>query len=206
MLTGEPVMVRLELLQPTAVSFPEPIAAVPTGADPHKLSLELDGAHLFLQPLDPTVSGLLFALGVSGRRYAVRFAVASPADTEVVVTLPSAGSPAVALGSPSVRSGVTVRTLLRAMLQGTTLPGVQETPGAQDLGSVDGLRLTAVWTYRVGVLVGYIAEAINPSPTPQPLRIQALTTPGLKAIAADTDTVPAKGSARIYLIVQAGTP
>src|SRR5262249_61928485 len=89
--TGEPLDVRLAPHQPTAVTFPEPITAVPTGADPHQLSLELDGPRLFLQPLDPAVRGLLFAIGVSGRRYALRFAGATPAATGVVVTLPPAG-------------------------------------------------------------------------------------------------------------------
>jgi hypothetical protein len=82
-LTGDPILIRLAHRQPTAVTFPEPIAAVPTGADPQQLSLELDGPRLFLQPLEPTVTGLLFAIGVSGRSYALRFAVLRP-ESEMV--------------------------------------------------------------------------------------------------------------------------
>jgi hypothetical protein len=51
----------------TAVTFPEPITAVPTGADPTRLSLELDGPRLFLQPLDAKVQGVLFAIEAAVR-------------------------------------------------------------------------------------------------------------------------------------------
>ena len=129
--TGDPVVVRLQPRQPTAVQFPEPIAAVPTGADPHTLSLELEGPRLFLQPLTSEVQGQLFALGVSGRSYPVRFAVRQPVDTEVVVTLPppAPGEPGMApTGSPTpappgLASPVTVRELLVGMLRDMPPPG-----------------------------------------------------------------------------------
>jgi hypothetical protein len=202
--TGEPLTVRLAPRQPTAVTFPEPIAAVPTGADPHQLSLELDGPRLFLQPLDPAVSGLLFAIGVSGRSYALRFAVGTPADTEVVVTLPPPSAP-VAPGQPT-RAGVPWRRLLRAMLQGTPLPGMTEAPLTQDLGTMDSLRLTLVRVYTAGTLRGYVVEATNPTDTVQPVPVQTVTVPGLRALTAETDTVPARGTTRLYLVVQGTTP
>jgi len=206
-LTGDPILVRLAPRQPTAVTFPEPIAAVPTGADPQQLSLELDGARLFLQPLEPTVTGLLFAIGVSGRSYVLRFAVGTPTDTEVVVTLPAPGArQGVTMGGAAAPAGVTWRRLLRAMLQGAALPGVTEAPLTKDLREVDGLRLTAVRMYTSGALRGYVAEAVNPADTPRPVRVQAFTAPGLQAITAATDTVPARGTTRLYLVVQAGTP
>lgn len=203
--TGEPLAVRLALRQPTAVTFPEPIAAVPTSADPHQLSLELDGPRLFLQPLDPTVSGLLFAIGVSGRSYTVRFAVGTPADTEVVVTLPPPSTP-VAPGRAPTRAGVPWRSLLRAMLQGTPLPSMTEAPLTQDLGTVDGLRLTLVRVYTAGTLRGYVVEATNPTDTVRPVPVQTVTAPGLRALTAETDTVPARGTTRLYLVVQGTTP
>jgi hypothetical protein len=85
--TGEPVVVRLQYRQPTAVQFPEPIVGIPTGADPETLSLEAEGPRLFLQPRTRDVQGRLFVLGVSGRSYPVHFVVGRPADTDVVVTL-----------------------------------------------------------------------------------------------------------------------
>jgi hypothetical protein len=203
--TGEPLVVRLAPQQPTAITFPEPIAAVPTGADPHQLSLELDGPRLFLQPLDPAVRGLLFAIGVSGRSYAVRFAVGTPADTEVVLTLPPpsvSGTP----GQTPARAAVPWRSLLRAMLQGTPLAGVTEAPLTQDLGSVDRLRLTLIRVYTAGTLRGYVVEASNPTDAIRPVPVQTVTVPGLRALTAETDTIPARGTTRLYLVVQATTP
>ncbi|MGE3540221.1 MAG: type-F conjugative transfer system secretin TraK [Candidatus Tectimicrobiota bacterium] len=206
-LTDEPLLVRLAPRQPTAVTFPEPIAAVPTGADPQQLSLELDGSRLFLQPREPAVTGLLFAIGVSGRSYALRFAVGAPADTEVVITVPT---PSVQPGSASraavAPAEVSWRRLLRAMLQGTTLPGVTEAPMTQDLGEVDGLRLTAVRRYMSGGLLGYIAEAANPADTPRAVRLHTFTAPGLLAITTALDTLPGQGTTRLYLVVHARTP
>src|SRR5262249_44984542 len=156
-------------------------------------------------PLDPAVSGLLFAIGVSGRSYPLRFVVGIPADTEVVVTLPDVPRATPALATPdATRSGGTWRGLLRAMLLGTQPPGTTVAPVRQDLGTVDGLRLTAVHIYTMGGVSGYIAEVSNPTESPQPLRVQAVTTPGLLAITAEADTVPARGTTRLYLVVRAG--
>jgi hypothetical protein len=212
--TGEPLVVRLQLRQPTAVQFPEPIAAVPTGADPHTLSLELEGPRLFLQPLTPDVHGQLFALGVSGRSYPVRFAVRTPADTEVVVTLPAA-APAVpgaapagdpASPPPGLASPVTVRELLVGMLRGTPPPGVSVAPHAQVVLETDPLRITTQRVYTTGTLQGYVAEAVNRTAEPLPLRLPEYTAPGLKALSATAEVLPPHGTTTVYLIFHAATP
>jgi hypothetical protein len=204
-------MVRLQPRQPTAVQFPEPIAAVPTGADPHTLSLELEGARLFLQPLTRTVQGQLFALGVSGRSYPLRFAVRRPADTEVVVTLPpdSAGSlpshaptgPTAALAGP-----VTVRDLLVAMLRETLPPGGSTAPHQQVVLETDTLRLVTVRAYVAGELRGYVAEARNRTTTPLPLRLPEYSAPGLKALSAAAEVLPPQGTTTVYLVFQPAVP
>ena len=209
LLTGEPIVVRLQPRQPTAVTFPEPIAAVPNGADPSALSLELDGHRLFLQPLVPKVQGILFALGVSGRSYPVRFQVSTPADTEVVVTLPAPplppGHPG-PTGVPSHPTGLTVRALLAAMLRGTALPGVTEAADQQVLLETDRLRLTTTRLYMAGPLVGYCAEAVNKTAATLLLLLPEYYAPGLKAITAEAESLPPQGTTRVYLVFQPSVP
>jgi hypothetical protein len=209
---GEPVVVRLQPRQPTAVQFPEPIAAVPTGADPHTLSLELEGPRLFLQPLVPDVQGQLFALGVSGRSYPLRFAVGRPADTEVVVTVPPlapgapssapAGSPA----SPALASPITVRDLLVGMLRGTSPPGVSVAPHAQIVLETDTLRITTQRVYVTGTLQGYVAEGVNRTAETLPLRLPEYYAPGLKALSATAEVLPPHGTTTVFLIFQSAPP
>jgi hypothetical protein len=210
--SGDPVVVRLQLRQPTAVQFPEPIAAVPTGADPHTLSLELEGPRLFLQPLVPDVQGQLFALGVSGRSYPVRFAVRTPADTEVVVTLPLAGpgvGPAGDLAHqapPGLASPVTVRDLLVGMLRDTPPPGVSVAPHTQVVLETATLRITTTRVYVTGTLQGYVAAAVNRTAEPLPLRLPEYTAPGLQALSATAEVLPPHGTTTVYLIFHAAPP
>ena len=213
--TGEPVVVRLQLRQPTAVQLPEPIAAVPTGADPHTLSLELEGPRLFLQPLTPNVQGQLFALGVSGRSYPVRFAIRKPADTEVVVTLPPAvpATPGAPLGGegagqapPGLAGPVTVRDLLVGMLRSTPPPGVSVAPHTHVVLETATLRITTVRVYVTGTLQGYVAEAVNRTAEPLPLRLPEYYAPGLRALSATAEVLPPHGTTTVYLVFHAAGP
>jgi hypothetical protein len=209
LMTGEPVTVRLQSLQLTALTFPEPIAAVPTGVDPAKLSLELDGTRLFLQPLDAQVQGVLFVIGASGRSYPIRFAVGRPADTEVVLALPAApGAPSTSSQPPPTASapGLTVRALLAGMLRRTALPGVKEAADRQVLLTTERLRITTTRVYLAGSLVGYLADAVNTTDAPLPLLLPEYYAPGLKAIATEAEVVPPRGRTRVYLVFQPGSP
>ena len=206
--TGDPVVVRLQPRQPTAVQFPEPIAAVPTGADPHTLSLELEGSRLFLQPLTPDVQGQLFVLGVSGRSYPVRFAVRTPADTEVVVTLPPtvpAAPGAVPRGEATgqaLASPVTVRDLLVGMLRDTPPPGVSVASHTAVVLETATLRITTTRVHVTGTLQGYVAEAVNRTAEPLPLRLPAYYAPGLKALSATAEVLSPHGTTTVYLVFQ----
>ena len=210
--TGDPVVVRLQLRQPTAVQFPEPIAAVPTGADPHTLSLELEGPRLFLQPLTPDVQGQLFALGISGRSYPVHFVVRKPADTEVVVTLPPTGPAAPGAGPVGEAAGqvlaspITVRDLLVGMLRDTPPPGVSVAPHTQVVLETATLRLTTTRVYSTGRLQGYVAEAVNRTAEPLPLRLPEYAAPGLKALSATAEVLPPHGTTTVYLVFRAAGP
>jgi hypothetical protein len=210
--TGDPVVVRLQPWQPTAMQFPEPILGIPTGADPETLSLEAEGPRLFLQPRTRDVQGRLFVLGVSGRSYPVHFAVRNPADTEVVVTLPPAApaapgaTPAGAPAHPGLASPVTVRDLLVGMLRGTPPPGVSVAPHTQVVLETDALRITTVRAYGTGTLQGYVAEAVNRTAEPLPLRLPEYTAPGLKALSATAEVLPPHGTTTVYLVFHAAGP
>jgi hypothetical protein len=213
--TDAPVVVHLQLRQPTAVQFPEPIAAVPTGADPHTLSLELEGPRLFLQPLTADVQGQLFVLGVSGRSYPLRFTVGRPADTEVVVTLPPAGTspstaphrPAAEVGGATRASPVTVRALLVGMLRDTPPPGVRVAPHTQVVLETATLRITTQRVYVTGSLQGYVAEAVNRTAKPLPLRLPEYYASGLTALSATAEVLPPQGTTTVWLIFHAaGSP
>jgi hypothetical protein len=184
---------------------------VPTGADPHTLSLELEGARLFLQPLTPDVQGPLFALGVSGRSYPMRFAVGRPADTEVVVTLPPAAPPApvgdpASPASPRLASPVTVRELLVGMLRDTPPRGVSVASHTQVVVETATLKITTARVYSAGTLQGYVAEAVNRTAEPLPLRLPDYYAPGLKAISAATEVLPPQGTTMVYLVFQPALP
>jgi hypothetical protein len=211
--TGDPVVVRLQLRQPTAVQFPEPIAAVPTGADPHTLSLELEGPRLFLQPLTSDVQGQLFALGVSGRSYPLRFAVGRPADTDVVVTLSPAASGAgssprasPASPPPALASPVTVRDLLVGMLRDTPPPGVSVASHTQVVLETATVRITTQRVYVTGPLQGYVAEAVNRTAAPLPLRLPDYYAPGLTALSAAAEVLPPHGTTTVYLVFHPAGP
>jgi hypothetical protein len=205
LLEGEPIAVRLRQGQPTAITFPEPIVGVPEGTG-DTLSFEIEGPRLFLQPLDPKVQGLLFVIGVSGRLYPVRFGIGTPADTDVVITLPPSPPAGRGAAAPPDASGLTVRRLLVALLQGNAVPGVTEAEDRQVLLDTARLRITTTRVYIAGFLLGYQAEAVNKTDASLPLLLPEYYAPGLKAITAEAEVLPPKGQTRVYLVVQPGVP
>ena len=195
--TGAPITVSLALGQPTALTFPEPLTAVPTGADPTTLSLEVDGPRLFLQPLTEQVEGLLFALGTSGTLYPVRFAVQTPADIAVEIMVPA--PPSAPPQAPPDTSPM--RALLVALLRGTTLPGATTLPHRQVLLETPAVQVVTTQVQLAGAYLGYTATATNRTGTPLPLLLPEYTAPGLAAIAAVADTIPPHGTTRMILVI-----
>ena len=66
---SEPVPVYVAAGVPVAVTFPERIEAIPTGADPASLSLEIEGKRLFIQSLVEGFEARLFVIAAGGRMY-----------------------------------------------------------------------------------------------------------------------------------------
>ena len=209
--SGDPVEVRIAVDTPTVVTFPEKIKAIPTSADPAALSLEIEGERLFIQSLREGFGAVLFVVGHSGRLHLLKLVEHESPDTEVQLILPPApprfgDTPPTTERRPRHRQGNPMRRLLAAMLRGDTLPGVEVLAHEQPLASSDNIEIRTTHLYAAGRYLGFIGTARNLTDGPLVLRLPEYQAPGLKAIAADLETIPAGGETRVYLIVEPGSP
>jgi len=212
--TGDPVEVRIAVDTPTVVTFPERIKAIPTSADPEALSLEIEGERLFIQSLRDGFGTVLFVVGQSGRLHLLKLVDHEPPDTEVQLILPQppprfGETPPAATGRPGRprhRQGNPLRRLLAAMLRGDTLPGVEVLAHEQPLATSDSIEIRTTHLYDAGRYLGFVGTARNLTQEPFVLRLPEYQAPGLKAIAADLETIPAGGETRVYLVVEPGSP
>ena len=127
--TGEPVEVYIAVGLPTVVTFPEPVKAIPTSADPEAVSMEAEGSRLFIQSLRKGFGGIVFVIDESDRLHILKLVERNPPDTEVQLVLPQApprfGDETGRPGGPPVKRprGSPLRRLLVALLKGERLPG-----------------------------------------------------------------------------------
>ena len=100
-----------------------------------------------------------------------------------------------------------MRRLLVAMLNGGRLPGVEVLEHDQVLarsGDVE-VRTNPIFT-PPGVTWAFLAKATNLTREPFVLRLPEFQAQGLKAIAADDETIQAGGWTRVYLVIEPGSP
>jgi hypothetical protein len=211
---NQPISVKLETSQPTAIALPEPVASVSVGMAPERFSLDYDGPYLFLLPLDPTISGRLFIVGQSGTLYTLLFKVASPADDVVHVT--AATAPSHAQAQP-----FSVASVLRAMRAGTTVPGQQPIDLPPPAFTDARISLTSSSAFAVGGTLGLVLTLKNLQPTPlaldlrigepvsgageQVVALAGWTCPPrltIKAVAADGETLASDAETRVYVILE----
>ena len=212
--TGDPVDIHIAVGVPTVVTFPEGIKSIPTSADPGALSLEIEGERLFIQSLREGFSATLFVIGQSGRLHLLRLVEQDPPDTEVQLILPqapprfAAPPPAVAgrPGRARPSQGNPMRRLLVAMLKGDKLPGVEVLAHSQSLALSKEIEIQTTHLYAAGRYLGFLGTARNLTQAPFVLRLPEYQAPGLKAIAADLETIPAGGETRVYLVIEPGSP
>ena len=208
---GDPVEIHVSVDSPTVVTFPEKIRAIPTSADPEALSLEIESERLFIQSLRAGYEAVLFVVGKSGRLHLLTLVEHEPPDTEVQLILPPApprfDEPPPAKGKGAhPRHGNPLRRLMVAMLRGDTLPGVEVLAHDQPLASSSDIEIRTTHLYAAGRYLGFLATARNLTAEPVALRLPEYQAPGLKAIAADLETIPAGGETRVYLVVEPGSP
>ena len=212
---SEPVTVYVKVGMPLAVTFPEGIQAIPTGVDPAHLSLEIEGKRLFIQPLVEGFDARLFVIGVSGRMYQLRLTEREGEDepdnqVELIqpVTPAAFGVEAPAsvgqepLKRRERRTENPLRRLLVAMIEGRKLPGVSVVDHAQTLFDQGNLEIYTLQLYVAGRYLGYLAVAENRGADPVALRLPEYQAPGLKAITAEQETIEAKGTTLVYLVVE----
>ncbi|MDE0205912.1 MAG: type-F conjugative transfer system secretin TraK [Candidatus Tectomicrobia bacterium] len=211
--TGDPVEVRIAVGSPTVVTFPERVKAIPTSADPESVSLEVEGSRLFIQSRRPGFGGLVFVIGESDRLHLLRLVESGEPDTEVQLVYPQAPprfgeGPAAAGRRAGVHrlQGSAMRRLLVAMLKGDRLPGVEVLPHDQLLAANAEVEIRTTKVYAAGRYLGFLGRAANLTAEPFVLRLPEYRAPGLKAIAADDETIEAGGVTRVYLVVEPGSP
>ena len=211
--TGDPVEVRIAVGEPTVVTFPEGIKGVTTSADPNAVSLEVEGERLFVQSLQAGFGAVLFVTGQSGRLHMVKLVEDEVPDTVVELIVPKARArpgetPRAAVRRPGRgrRQVNPMRRLLVAMLKGERLPGVEVLEHSQPLASSDEVEIRTTHVYAAGRYLGFLGVARNLTDVPFVLRLPEYQAPGLKAIAADLETIPAAGETRVYLVVEPGSP
>ena len=210
--TGEPVEVHLAVGAPTVVTFPETIQAIPTSADPESVSIEAAGSRLFIQSRRPGFEALVFVIDRSDRLHLLKLVERDPPDTEVQLVLPKApprfgDEPGGRQGSPARRrTGSPMRRLLVAMLKGGGLPGVEVLEHDQVLARSGDVEVRTTHLYAAGRYLGFLAKATNLTREPFVLRLPEYQAQGLKAIAADDETIQAGGWTRVYLVVEPGSP
>ena len=212
--TGDPVEVRIAVGTPTVVSFPEGIKGVTTSADPNAVSLEVEGKRLFVQSLQAGFGAVLFVTGQSGKLHLVKLVEDEAPDSVVQLIVPQAqarvGEAPRAAGRPPGagrrRQGNPMRRLLVAMLKGERLPGVEVLEHSQPLASSEEVEIRTTHVYPAGRYLGFLGTARNLTDAPFVLRLPEYQAPGLKAIAADLETIPAAGETRVYLVVEPGSP
>ena len=211
---SEPVAVYVKAGIPVAVTFPERIAAIPTGADPADLSLEIEGKRLFIQSLVEGFDARIFVIGASGRMVQLHVTErASEPDDRVQLVLPApppvfgAESPAEAAGSHRDAGGrkraSPLRRLLVAMIEGEGLPGVSVVDHAQTLFDDGAVAIRTLQVYMAGRYLGYVAVAENRGTEPVALRLPEYQAAGLRAISAHRETIAPRGTTLVYLVVEA---
>ena len=209
---SEPVAVYVEAGVPVVVTFPDRIEAIPTGADPASLSLEIEGRRLFVQSMVEGFEARLFVIVAGGGMYQLYLTERDgEADDQVQLVLPApppvfgAETPAPARvpgGRRDPKRQSPLRRLLVAMIDGQELPGVSVVDHEQTLFEGSGVAIRTLQLYVAGRYLGYVAEAQNRSTEPVALRLPEYQAEGLRAIAAQRETLAPQETARVYLVVE----
>ena len=209
---GEPVEIYIAVGAPTVVTFPEKVRAIPTSADPEAVSMEAEGSRLFIQSLRQGFGGIVFVIGESDRLHILKLVERNPPDTEVQLVLPQApprfGEEPSRPGRPATRHsrGSPMRRLLVALLKRDGLPGVEVLAHDQVLARTAEVEIRTTHLYAAGRYLGFVGKARNLTGVPFVLRLPEYQAQGLKAIAADDETIEAGGATRVYLVIEPGSP
>ena len=209
---GEPVEIRIAVGVPTVVTFPEKIKGIPTNANPEYVSMEADGNRLFVVSREEGFGGRVFVIGESDRLHILELVQSEPADTEVRLVLPQSprrfGEESGAARRPRGRGNRAspIRRLLIAMLKGERLPGVELLEHDQVLATSDEVEIRTTHVYAAGRYLGFLGTARNLTREPFVLRLPEYQAQGLKAIAADDETIEAGSETRVYLVIEPGSP
>jgi hypothetical protein len=214
---GKPIEIRLEYGQPTIITFPEAVEVAPTGADQADLTVIVEDRTVTLQPRVKKLSGRLIVQTVTKQRYQLKFAVASPADTDIDVQLPTPPPDMQRLEMGEERFAQSpVRAMLVTMWTVGTRPpqaGVMVQASQRVLAEDAIHRVRLVRIFQAPPYYGYTLKLENRTEHPWPLLLPQLEDDGLLISAAEpilppdqprppAEVIPPKGQALLHLIYQ----
>ena len=99
-----------------------------------------------------------------------------------------------------------MRRLLAALLSGEGLPGVDVLEHDQVLAQTEDVEIRTTHLYAAGRYLGFVGKARNMTKAPFVLRLPEFQAQGLKAIAADDETIEAGGETQVYIVIKPGSP
>jgi hypothetical protein len=179
-----------------------------------QISIDQDGPHLIMMPLDPMIAGRLFVVGQSGKLYTLLFKVAAPADDRVEVT-------ATAPKTHAKVQPFTIASFLRALRIGAEVPGMQAVDVPAPSIADTRLSVVSVSAVTLGPTIGLVLAVRNTQPTPLTLDVrvgieqEALGTDKvalslwvwppkhtIRAIAAEDEVLGVDGQTRVYAVLE----
>ncbi len=178
----------------TAVTLPGTAKSVVSAWDPKDLSVEHDGAKLFLKLL-AKADGYLDVTTVDGAHLRLRVQpVADRFDSHVIVKLAAKTKPEVP-GSGALE-------LIRAMRLGQAPSWTTVARGGDAvLFESAEMKATLLWTYDTGRFRGLVLGLANLSANdPLPIDVTRFQAEGLVLAGSRDLTVPPGGSTRLYLV------
>ena len=170
------------------VQFGAEIRQVITAFTKQQLSMETVGPRLFLNALEPDLSGELFVTLAGGTTLTLIVVPATGIERDLAVRVVSPATEAAARAAET--AGLTPLRLLRAMIRNTPLLGVSPVAGHGEVIYDDGaLRLTRLATWTSPALEGVILTVENLRPLWITIPLDRLAFPGLLAVHAESESL-----------------
>jgi hypothetical protein len=202
-----PIEIKVQPGQVSRLVVPAPIQQVLPSSN--ELSLEMDGAALFIKPMVQGVDRVIW-LTADGAAYRVRIKEGSPVDETVqVVTAPqpdgaSSGiqEASSAPAPPSPRGEGPAPCLLKALAGGPRCPEASHVALNQVIYKDGFLEVRATNLLNLGSMKGLRAQISNLRKVPLRLSAKDFSFPGAVAVSLAGDYLPpGKETVDLYLVV-----
>lgn len=198
---GRDMEVRLRFGEVTRVVFPAAVEKILPATQ--ELSLKPDGKNLYVTPLMPGVSRILW-ITAGGETHALKVKEGEPADeTVVVVSLRHEGSVEQTPMTRAETSVSPVACLLRDLAGGTSCSGAVRKRLSKIIYQDAFMKMVATETLSLGPLTAMKAVVSNLLPTALRLSARRFEFRGVVAVALEKQWLPPgdEGRTHLYLVV-----